>query len=83
MINIFPLKLLFVYFLYIDTIMTTNNDNMGLLTKIWGPPLWESLHCITFAFPSNPTNEEKQHYLAFFKSLGNVLPCSLCRSSYN
>jgi hypothetical protein len=60
-----------------------NTNNIGLLPKIWGPPLWDSLHSITFAFPEKPTNEEITNYKTFFESVGNVLPCCYCSKSYN
>ena len=28
-----------------------DNINNGLITKIWGPVVWESLHCIAFGYP--------------------------------
>ena len=55
----------------------------GLITKIWGPALWTSLHCITFGYPIEPTDEQKKQYKNFFKSVGNILPCKYCRDSYN
>lgn len=58
-----------------------DNDN-GLITKIWGPHLWKSLHCITFGYPVNPTDEQKKQYKNFFESLAFVLPCKYCRDSY-
>lgn len=54
----------------------------GLITKIWGPPLWTSLHCITFGYPLEPTTEIKKQYKNFFQNIGNVLPCKYCRDSY-
>lgn len=59
-----------------------NNINNGLITKIWGPSLWIGLHCITFGYPINPTNEQKENYKFFFEKLGDVLPCIHCRDSY-
>lgn len=64
-----------------------NVDN-GMMTKVWGPPGWLFLHCITFGYPYaiNPNNPDHQHkkrdYAIFFKSLGNVFPCKYCRESY-
>ena len=58
------------------------NSNNGLITSIWGPPTWESFHSITFGYPINPSEQEKQDYLAYFKLLGKVLPCIYCRESY-
>ena len=66
--------------------MTTRVDeqpeNFGLMTKIWGPAMWESLFCIAFGYPVNPTQQHKDDYKEFFKLLGSVLPCCLCRNSY-
>jgi hypothetical protein len=59
-----------------------DNKNNGLITKIWGPPVWESLHCIAFGYPIEPTTEQKQNYKIFFTNLMNVLPCKFCRDSY-
>jgi len=59
-----------------------NNTNNGLITKIWGPAVWESLHCIAFGYPINPSDEDKKNYKDFFINLMNVLPCKFCRDSY-
>ena len=60
----------------------SKNTNNGLITKIWGPPLWTALHSICFGYPLNPTTEQKEHYKRFFIELGHVLPCRYCRDSY-
>jgi hypothetical protein len=57
-------------------------NSSGLITKIWGPPMWESLHCIAFGYPLKPTSEQKKNYKDFFTNLMNVLPCKFCRDSY-
>lgn len=57
------------------------NDN-GLITKIWGPHFWVSLHCVTFGFPIMPTENDKKNYRIYFESLANVLPCKYCQVSY-
>jgi Erv1/Alr family protein len=54
----------------------------GLITKIWGDPTWESFHSIQFGFPIEPSQEQMEDYLAYFKFLGKVLPCIFCRKSY-
>lgn len=59
-----------------------NSANDGLITKIWGPSMWESLHSITFAYPINPTKQDKENYRKYFELVGEVLPCSFCRESY-
>lgn len=58
------------------------NSNNGLMTKIWGPGLWEGVHSISFGYPVNPTEEDKRNYKQFFTLMGDVLPCGFCRDSY-
>lgn len=60
----------------------SDNLNNGLLTRIWGPALWTSLHCIAFGYPMDPSDENKKTYRAFFESIQHVLPCLYCRISY-
>ena len=58
------------------------NSGDGMLTYVWGPPLWHSLHTMSFNYPVNPTKEQKQQYYAFFTSLKWVLPCKYCRDNF-
>ena len=58
------------------------NSSDGMLTSVWGPSLWHSLHAISFNYPVNPTKEQKLQYLEFFRSLKHVLPCKYCRENY-
>lgn len=58
------------------------NSKDGMLTSVWGPSLWHSLHTISFNYPTNPSMEQKKQYLSFFKSLRYVLPCKYCRDNY-
>ena len=53
----------------------------GMLTSVWGPPLWHYLHVMSFNYPVNPTKEDKQHYKNFICNLRNILPCSYCRKN--
>ena len=68
--------------------MTTNfsflyfNSNDGMLTYVWGPPLWHFLHTMSFNYPVNPTIDDKNRYEAFMYSIGFVLPCKYCRDNY-
>ena len=57
-----------------------NSDN-GMLTKVWGPPLWYFLHSISFNYPINPTTEDKKNYYNFFLNLRYILPCKYCREN--
>lgn len=59
-----------------------NNAIVNMSTKIWGPPMWTTLHTITFSYPINPTDEDKKTYKQFFKLVGDILPCILCKKSY-
>lgn len=57
------------------------NSNDGMLTTVWGPSLWHSLHTISFNYPINPTKSEKLNYKKFIESLKYVLPCKHCRDN--
>jgi hypothetical protein len=57
-------------------------SNDGFSTSIWGCPLWFVLHMISFNYPVHPTTEDRKHYAGFFRYLGYVLPCGLCRANY-
>ncbi len=58
------------------------NSGDGMVTSVWGPPLWHSLHTISFNYPVKPTKEQKENYYNYFKCLENVLPCKYCRDNY-
>jgi hypothetical protein len=53
----------------------------GMVTSVWGPPLWHYIHTMSFNFPINPTKEDKKNYKNFILSLKNVLPCHYCRDN--
>ena len=55
------------------------NSGDGMVTSTWGPPLWHTLHTISFNYPVEPTLQQKRHYRDFVISLQNVLPCKYCR----
>lgn len=55
------------------------NSNDGMLTSVWGPALWHSLHTISFNYPIEPTEEDKINYYNYFNNLKYVLPCKYCR----
>lgn len=57
------------------------NSKDGMLTTVWGPALWHTLHTISFNYPVNPTAEQKREYKEFVESLQNVLPCGACRKN--
>ena len=53
----------------------------GFVTSIWGPMMWSILHIISFNFPVEPTEEQKDQYFTFFNTLKYVLPCGPCRQN--
>ena len=53
----------------------------GMLTYVWGPSLWHTLHTMSFNYPVKPTCEDKKNYMDFIKSLKNTLPCRYCREN--
>ena len=57
------------------------NSNDGMITFIWGPPLWHVLHTISFNYPVNPSKKNKMDYYKFIKNLKNILPCKSCRDN--
>ena len=57
------------------------NSNDGMLTTVWGPTLWHSLHTMSFNYPVHPTKEQKQQFKTFIFSLRHVLPCGACRKN--
>lgn len=57
------------------------NSGDGMLTSVWGPSMWHTLHTISFNYPVKPSNNEKKKYFIFFNSLRNILPCKYCREN--
>ena len=55
------------------------NSGDGMLTSVWGPPMWHYLHTMSFNYPINPTKADKHHYKDFILNLQYVLPCKYCR----
>jgi len=62
-------------------IFTKNDYNAGdgMLTSVWGAPMWHFLHTMSFNYPINPTAEDKTHYREYVLNLQHVLPCKYCR----
>jgi len=65
------------------TVFTNEDFNSpdGMLTSVWGPPLWHTLHTISFNYPVKPTKGDKENYYNYFNSLKNILPCKYCRDN--
>jgi hypothetical protein len=48
----------------------------------WGPSFWKTSHYVTFAYPENPTDEDKINVKKYFEILQYILPCENCREHY-
>jgi len=59
-----------------------HTSNSGMVTNIWGPPLWTYLHTISFYYPWEPTEKQKDDYYLQVKLLASTLPCKICRDNY-
>ena len=57
------------------------NSNDGMLTTVWGPGVWHTLHTISFNYPVEPTADDKRNYRDFVLNLKYVLPCGKCRKN--
>jgi hypothetical protein len=51
----------------------------GMLTSVWGPTMWHTLHTISFNYPVNPSKSDKRNYRNYILQLKYVLPCKYCR----
>lgn len=54
----------------------------GMLTTVWGPSLWHTLHTISFNYPVKPTKKHKKDYKKFIMNMKNILPCGHCRKNF-
>lgn len=50
--------------------------------KIWGPSGWIFLHSIAYGYPNEPSSDEREAAINFFKSMGYMLPCKTCSELY-
>tara|TARA_B110000444_G_C18769977_1_gene561999 strand:- start:498 stop:1106 length:609 start_codon:yes stop_codon:yes gene_type:complete len=57
------------------------DSNDGMLTSIWGPSLWHSLHVMSFNYPVIPTSKDKKNYKKLIMLLRHTLPCGICRKN--
>jgi FAD-linked sulfhydryl oxidase len=56
---------------------------INISPQAWGPKLWKSLHYIAFAYPEQPSDEQKRAALGLLQALGQLLPCEKCRQHYS
>lgn len=55
----------------------------GIITKIWGPPVWKTMHFMSFGYPdsNNIDDHVKKTYRQFYESILQILPCIYCQES--
>jgi len=49
---------------------------------VWGPHLWFVMHTVSFNYPNEPTQNDKQNYFTFFYNLTKIIPCKDCRTHF-
>jgi len=49
--------------------------------RIWGSSAWKFMHCVTLAYPINPTETDKNDIRQFFDIMPKVLPCNVCKNN--
>lgn len=48
-------------------------------TRVWGPHAWIFLHTVTFNYPQEASDADKQSIRTFVQSVGSQLPCPTCQ----
>lgn len=51
-------------------------------SECWGPSAWLYLHSLTFNFPIEPSQKDKELIKLYFNLTSQMLPCSYCRNSF-
>ena len=49
---------------------------------VWGRHVWYSIHFISLEYPLSPSEKDKETYFEFYRNLGKVLPCAVCREHF-
>jgi hypothetical protein len=58
------------------------NSSNGMQSSVFGPPLWHTLHIISFNYPVKPTSDDIKNYTNFLMSFEFTLPCIYCRTNF-
>ena len=54
----------------------------GMVTSVWGPATWISLHATSFNYPVRPTTADKKRHARWLVTVGTTLPCVHCRTNF-
>ena len=52
------------------------------MSKIWGPKLWNILHCVSYGYSEKNSINEKKKFIHFYISVCNIIPCHICEKFY-
>jgi hypothetical protein len=66
--------------------MATNTPKfppMGMSPDVWGPIFWHTMHIVSLGYNPEPSKQEQDDAIRFYKSLERMLPCGICRSHYS
>ena len=53
-----------------------------VVTDAWKRASWVTLHSLSFAYPQNPTPQQKRDMFELLRAFGRLLPCEVCRTHY-
>lgn len=56
---------------------------IGMSPDVWGPLFWKTMHIVSLGYNPEPSKQEQDDAIRFFKSLETMLPCNICRSHYS
>ena len=55
----------------------------GMLTTVWGPSMWHTLHTISFNYPVNPSTSVKKKYKRFILCLKKLMQLIILKRLIN
>ena len=56
---------------------------MGYSPKLWGSEGWHFIHFVALNYPEKPSEEDKNNYYKFLKSLEFTIPCEGCAYNFS
>jgi Erv1 / Alr family len=55
---------------------------LSMPPEVWGPIFWATIHITALAYPETPNYSQKRAAKDFYKSLGELIPCPICRKHF-
>ena len=62
----------------VDKYNEHSKETVATDPNVWGPKAWDFLHTVSFAYPNNPSYQQRQSAMNFFMALPDMLPCKMC-----